>query len=84
MERKEKMANSWKGVVQGNVVVLEEVKLPEGMEVWVTPVERPPKGSPKALLEVAGTDIPDAWEELERIVEEHDRMDREYERAKAR
>jgi len=78
---------TYKGFVKGNVIVLEgDVRLPEGCEVEVAvPAEitRPKKGSKAALLEVAGTDIPEAWEEVERIVEEHDRLDREFERQQA-
>jgi len=77
---------SYKGVVKGNVVLLEEgVTLPEGTQVEVTPVTKPPKGSPAALLEVWGSDVPDdAWDAVEKAVEELDCADREYERKRGR
>lgn len=72
----------YRGVVKGNVVVLEEgIVLPEGTRVEVTPVAELPKGSPTALLEVWGSNVPDhGWDTVEKAVEELDRADREYER----
>ena len=47
---------SYKGIVKGRTVVLEEAAdLEEGIEVWVTPLEMP-KGSPQAVL--AAIDAP--------------------------
>lgn len=75
---------SYRGVVKGNLVVLEErITLPEGTQVEVTPIIEPLKGSPAALLEVWGSDIPDeAWDAFEKAIEEVDHADREYERKK--
>jgi len=75
-----------RGVMKGNVVLLEEgVTLPEGTQVEVTPVTEPPKGSPAALLEVWGSDVPDdGWDAVEKAVEELDLADREYERRQRR
>ncbi len=74
----------YRGVVKGHVVVLEEgVALQEGTQVEVTPIIEPTQGSPAALLEVWGSDVPDeGWDAVERAVEELDRADREYERTK--
>ena len=71
----------YRGTVRGQVVVLDEgVALQEGAQVEVIPVREPPTGSPAALLEVWGSDLPDeAWDAVERAVEELDRADREYE-----
>lgn len=73
---------SYRGVAKGNLIVLEEgVELPEGIQVEVTPIMEAPKGSPAALLEVWGSDVPDdGWGAVEKAVEELDRADREYER----
>jgi hypothetical protein len=70
----------YRGIVKGNVVLLAEgVTLPEGTEVEVTPVGEPLPGSPAALLHVWGSDIPDeAWDALEKVIEELDSADREY------
>lgn len=75
---------SYRGVVKGNLVVLEErITLPEGTQVEVTPIIGPLKGSPAALLEVWGSDMPDeAWDAVEKAIEEVDSADREYERKK--
>ena len=77
---------AYRGVVKGNVVVLEEgITLPEGIQVEVTPITELPKGSPAALLEVWGSDIPDdGWDAVEKAIEELDLADREYERRRRR
>ena len=77
---------AYRGVVKGNVVVLEEgITLPEGIQVEVTPITELPKGSPAALLEVWGSDVPDdGWDAVEKVVEELDLADREYERRRRR
>ena len=71
----------YKGIVKGNVVLLAAgVTLPDGTEVDVTPVEAPLPGSPAALLYVWDSDVPDeAWDALEKVIEELDSADREYE-----
>jgi len=76
----------YRGIVKDHVVVLDEdVTLQEGTLVEVTPVKELPSGSPAALLEVWGSDVPDeAWDAVERAVEELDHADREYERRKTR
>ena len=68
--------------MKNHVVVLDEgITLQEGTLVEVTLVEEMPKGSPGALLEVWGSDVSDeAWDALEKAVEELDRADREYKR----
>jgi hypothetical protein len=68
----------YKGIVKGNVVVLEiGITLPEGMPVEVIPVQAPQPGTPAALLEVWGSDVPDAaWEAVEKAIENLDRTDR--------
>ena len=65
---------AYRGVVKGDVVVLEEgITLPEGIQVEVTPITELPKGSPAALLEVWGSDVPDdGWDAVEKAVEELD------------
>ncbi len=70
----------YRGVVKGNVVVLEEgIALPEGTAVEVTPLGEGPRGTPAALLEVWGSDVPDyGWDAVEQAVEELDRADRDY------
>ena len=72
----------YRGIVKGQVVVLEEgVTLQEGTPVEVIPLLESPKGSPAALLEVWGSDVPhEGWDAVERAVEALDRADREYER----
>jgi len=48
----------YKGVVKGNVVELEDpIPFPDGtkVEVTVTPEPKPRRGSPKAILQLAGT-----------------------------
>lgn len=68
----------YKGIVKGNVVVLEAgVTLPEGLQVNIIPVKEPQPGSPAALLEVWGSDdVPaDAWDAVEQALEELDRTD---------
>jgi hypothetical protein len=69
----------YKGIVKGKVVVLEEgVTLPEDTQVEVVPVQVPRPGSPAALLEVWGSDVPDAvWDTVEMAIEALDRSDRE-------
>jgi hypothetical protein len=76
---------TYRGVVKGKLVVLEEgIMLPEGTQVEVTPIIGHFKGSPAALLEVWGSDVPDeAWEAVEKAIEEIDCVDREYEREKS-
>ncbi len=68
----------YKGVVKHNVILLEEgAILPEGTQVEVTLIEELPKGSPAALLEVWGSDVPDeGWDAVERAVEALDRSGR--------
>lgn len=77
---------AYRGVVKGNVVVLEEgITLPEGIQVEVIPITELPKGSPAALLEVWGSDVPDdGWDAVEKAVEELDLADRKYERRRRR
>jgi hypothetical protein len=69
-------------IVSGNVILLQDgVTLPDGTQVEVTPIAESIKGSPAALLEVWGSDIPDdVWDIVEKAIEELDRADREYER----
>ena len=76
----------YRGIVKNRVVVLDEgIAFREGTLVEVTPIKGLPAGSPSALLEVWGSDMPDeAWDAVERTVEELDRADREYERRKPR
>jgi hypothetical protein len=53
--------------------------LPEGTQVEVVPVQAPRPGSPAALLEVWGSDGPDAvWDTVEMAIEALDRTDREH------
>jgi hypothetical protein len=70
----------YKGIVKGKVVVLEEgMTLPEDTQVEVVPVQAPQPGSPAALLEVWGSDVPEAvWDEVEKVIEALDRTDREH------
>jgi len=70
----------YKGVVKGKVVVLEEgVTLPEDTQVEVVPLQAPRPGSPAALLEVWGSDVPEAvWNTVEKAIEALDRTDREH------
>ena len=77
--RKDDTNMGYRGTVKGNVVVLEEgVMLPEGLQVDIVPVEEPQPGSPAALLEVWGSDVPDdAWDAVEKALEELDRTDKE-------
>jgi hypothetical protein len=73
----------YKGIVKGNVVVLEEgVTLPEGLQVEIVPVKGPQPGNPSALLEVWGSDdVPDdAWDAVEKSLEALDRTDKEWAR----
>jgi hypothetical protein len=65
--------------VKGNVVVLEEgVTLPEGLKVDIISVDEPRPGSPAALLEVWGSDVPDdVWGAVEKAVADLDRTDKE-------
>ena len=45
----------------------------------VVPVQAPRPGSPAALLEVWGSDVPDAvWDTVEKAIEALDRTDREH------
>jgi hypothetical protein len=86
MIHKGRITMGYRGIVKDHVVVLDEdITLQEGTLVEVTPVKELPSGSPAALLEVWGSDVPDeAWGAVERAVEELDRADREYERRKTR
>jgi hypothetical protein len=70
----------YKGIVKGNVVVLKEgMTLPEDTQVEVVPVQAPRPGSPAALLEVWGSDVPDAvWDTVEKAIEALDCTDREH------
>jgi hypothetical protein len=73
----------YRGTVKGNVVILDEgVRLPEGLQVDIVPVEEPRPGSSAALLEVWGSDdVPDdARDTVEEALEEHDRTDKEQAR----
>jgi hypothetical protein len=72
----------YRGIVKGNIVILEAgITLPDGSEVEVTPVGELQRGSPAALLEVWGSDVPDeVWDCVDRTIEELDHADREYER----
>jgi hypothetical protein len=76
----------YKGIVKGNVVVLEAgATLPEGLHVEVMPVSERRQGNPAALLEVCGSDVPDAvWDAVEQAIEELDRADKENMRNKLR
>jgi len=71
---------AYKGIVKGKVVVLEEgMTLPEDTQVEVVPVQAPRPGSPAALLEVWGSDVPDAvWDTVEKAIDELDCTDREH------
>ena len=73
---------TYRGVVKRNAVVLEEgILLPEGIQVEVVPLTEFPQGSPAALLQVWGSDLPDeAWAEVEKAIEELDAADRESSR----
>ena len=66
-------AASYKGIVRGKAVVLEDdVDLPEGTGVLVTPLP-PRKGSPQAVLEGLRASPPvshEAAEELRRRIRE--------------
>ena len=70
----------YKGIVKGRVVVLEEgMTLPEDTQVEVVPVQAPRPGSSAALLEVWGSDVPEAvWDTVEKAIEALDRTDREH------
>jgi len=70
----------YKGIVKGKVVVLEKgMSLPEDTQVEVVPVQAPRPGSPAALLDVWGSDVPDAvWDTVEKAIEALDRTDREH------
>ena len=70
----------YRDIVKGKEVVLEEgMTLPEGTQVEVVPVQAPRPGSPAALLEVWGSDVPDAvWDTVEKAIEALDRSDREH------
>jgi len=70
----------YKGIVKGKVVVLEEgMTLPEDTQVEVVPVQAPRPGSLAALLEVWGSNVPDAvWDTVEKAIEALDRTDREH------
>jgi hypothetical protein len=70
----------YKGIIKGKVVVLEEgMTLPEGTQVEVVPVQAPRPGSPAALLEVWGSDVPDAvWDTVEKAIAALDCTDREH------
>jgi hypothetical protein len=76
----------YRGIVKNHVIVLDEsIALQEGTLVEVTLVKELPSGSPGTLLEVWGSDVPnEAWDAVEKAVEELDRADREYERRKTR
>jgi hypothetical protein len=70
----------YKGMVKEKVVVLEEgMTLPEDIQVEVVPLQAPRLGSPAALLEVWGSDVPDAvWDTVEMAIEALDHADREH------
>jgi hypothetical protein len=70
----------YKGIVKGKVVVLDEgMTLPEGTQVEVVPVQAPRPGSPAALLEVWGSDVPDAvWDAVEMAIEALDCTGQEH------
>jgi hypothetical protein len=69
----------YRGTVKGNVVVLEEgVTLPDGLQVDIVPVGATRQGSPAALLEVWGSDVPDdVWDIVEEALEDLDRTEKE-------
>lgn len=60
-------------------MVLEEgVTLPEGLQVDIIPVDELRPGSPAALLEVWGSDVPDdVWDTVEKAIADLDRTDKE-------
>jgi hypothetical protein len=70
----------YKGIVKGKEVVLEEeMALPEDTQVEVVPVQAPRPGSAAALLEVWGSDVPDAiWDTVEKAIEALDCTDRQH------
>jgi hypothetical protein len=70
----------YKGIVKGKEVVLEEeMALPKDTQVEVVPVQAPRPGSPAALLEVWGSDVPDAiWDTVEKAIEALDCTDRQH------
>jgi hypothetical protein len=70
----------YKGIVKGKVVVLDEgMTLPEGTQVEVVAIQTPRPGSPAALLEVWGSDVPDAvWDTVEKAIEALDYTDRKH------
>jgi len=76
----------YRGIVRGDVVVLKNKNVfPDGTEVEVSPAPALPPGTPAALLEVWGSELPgDVWGVLEQAVLDLDRADRERERRQPR
>ena len=68
----------YRGVVKGHVIVLEAgAAIPEGLPVDVRPVDELQLGNPAALLDVWGSDVPEAvWDAVERAVEQLDHTDK--------
>jgi len=70
---------TYKGKVSGKVISLPEgVEIPEGTEVTVVVKGRREKGVSALLNLPKPEDVPERlWEEMERTVEELDRLDKE-------
>ncbi|MEN3002004.1 MAG: hypothetical protein ABDI19_09225 [Armatimonadota bacterium] len=73
------MEVTYRGTVRGNVIELDEpVELPEGtrVDVIVLPEDRPPKGSPQAVLQLlAGTLTHEEAEAIRQAIAEIRRAD---------
>ena len=68
----------YKGTVKGNVIELDEpLPFAEGtrVEVMVTPEPTPRKGSPQAILRLAGTLTPEEAEAILKAAQECRRID---------
>ncbi len=76
----------YRGIVRGDVVVLKTKNVfPDGTEVEVTPASALSPGTPAALLEVWGSELPDdVWAAVEQAVLDLDRADRDRERRQPR
>jgi hypothetical protein len=61
-----------RGVVHGNTVVLHDdaTAIPEGTEVFVTPIEQPRRGSPQALLAALAKTRPLTDEEARQMLKD--------------
>ena len=69
----------YKGIVKGKVVVLEGDDSPRGHPGGSSAGPGTAAGSPAALLEVWGSDVPDAiWDTVEKAIEALDCTDREH------